>query len=157
MTEDAFTMCFDIFVRIIYRNSAEEPALPNCSQYEVMVVCEGRTWCTITCWKQAPNTITITEAFFLFILLQSCYVYLNTSVKHCCYWQKKCERNSSCTWWRVDFSANCATVHKKIRTANTQPELTNSMDCNQRNCSWRSQKWTACFHKASGHTESSEK
>lgn len=50
--------------RIFYRYAAGEPASLNCSQYEVMVVCEGRTWWTITCWRQAPNMNSNPESFF---------------------------------------------------------------------------------------------
>lgn len=63
---DVLTMHFkDSYDKIFYKYMLQENlASLNCSQNEVMVVCEGRTWCTITCWRQAANMISNTELFF---------------------------------------------------------------------------------------------
>lgn len=142
----------DSFDRIVYRYAAGEAASLNCSQYEVMVVCEGRTWCTIICWRQVPNMISNTQSFFFKLLHCKSVIHLNTNTKHWRY-QQKCGMNSSCTWLRVDLRANRATTHKKMRTTNTQPELINRMDSIQRICCWRTKRWTAWLHETHGNSE----
>lgn len=146
-----------VFDRIFYRSAAGEPASLNCSQYEVMVVCDGRTWCTITCWRQAPNMISKTESFFFKLLFCKSVIYLNKNTKHRCYRQQTYEISCSFTWLRVDLRANRATVHKTMRTTNTQAELINRTDSMQIICSWRTKRWTASFHEAHENTESRNK